>query len=1056
MDPLSITASLVSLYQLCNVVSSYILGLKNGKKEQLRLQQELQSVKVVLEQVEQARERAPDASTSVVARLTESGGPLAQLDTLVASLLRKVAPENQNVFSRLSWPFSHKEISDVRDVIQRLKTIFIWAQVNDISALDEAMISDLADIKEDLRALESRLGSVELSLQRLYNQVEDIRQVQQSDSDTKVIDWICPEDFSTNQVALERDKATECCEYNGSAIIKHVDFEAWTSNVQDEETNFLHVYGAPGVGKSVFMASVVMQLKQLHASDPGVGVASAYCSFEHPHQSTLTLLSHILQQIVRSSVGVSKELMNVYESHLRNGTRFHLNDVLGLLNHCASQLDQMFVLVDALDESDTPTASAVVSNLLRIRPHVKLLTTSRCQSAFPTPSNVYLRQLELRPSKDEISHYVKMRLEQEHFQCDAVGKRKDLCNLIVLGVTDRSDGIFLLAKLHLDAIAKKPREKDIRLVLESLPSDLTLMYASALSRIDSEYKELANHAFAWITHAAEPVTVYRLQYALALDDSNGMAVDEADFWPIDFIMKTCGGLLRLNADETISLVHYTLREFLMAHLSKTFPRAQDYLAQSCLSCVTSFECSRTLESLTDQFGEEKLLHVLQVVALDESAQLKRSSNCGFVGYAVRSVAIHVRSSIEVKTAEMLAALFTDFGAFSNFRRLYAYLKSDLPSIHGDFSDCLIDGFEPVHLAVYLGLPDLASQLIQRGYDAQAFAYQRNNRITPLFLAAYLNDVDMVQRLLKADERPNIPSSVSLGAHGRQRWKFFYALTPVGIALLRKSRESLDILLSYGGNASDCTSVDLKNVHLQDLSRLDEILGADTSALATANSSLAPSICGKVDNKRSPLPLTPDTPFFERYMLKPCAAPEPVSRASTPIPPLSEMVCSIRSHSSLDTRNSLPLFVIDMTEAKPQSSRVPAEEPLIITLLKVLRDELVPLVVSVLQADAIDATASDTSRNTALHTLAKRPRVSAEGTATIATLLTARGVDPRATNSRRINALHVAAMYGNTRLALRLIEWGADVDMLDKRGYGPLHYAAREGHQEIEWAILRKL
>lgn len=169
-----------------------------------------------------------------------------------------------------------------------------------------------------------------------------------------------------------------------------------------------------------------------------------------------------------------------------------------------------------------------------------------------------------------------------------------------------------------------------------------------------------------------------------------------------------------------------------------------------------------------------------------------------------------------------------------------------------------------------------------------------------------------------------------------------------------------------------------------------------------------------------------------------------------------MVCSIRSHSSLDTRNSLPLFVIDVIETKPRMLATPVEEPLVITLLKVLRDELVPLVVSALQAGAIDAIATDVSRNSAFHTLAKRPRVSAEGITMIASLLRAGGVDLKSTNSRRVTALHVAAMYGNTRLALRLIEWGADVDVLDKKGYGPLHYAAREGHQEIEWGILRKL
>lgn len=884
MDPLSISASIVALCQLSSVVGRFALSLKNGRKEQARLQQELQSVKVVLEQIENARARSPDGFSKTLTKLAESNGPLDQLNALVDSLLQKVSHQQQSVFAKFSWPLSRKEVSEARDLIQRLKTIFIWAQVNDSHSVSEAMVADLADIREDLSLLKESLEKAQSSLQNISLQVEDILHTQRNDFDTKVIDWICPLDFATNQYALEQGKSSEYCDGTALTLIQNSCFEAWVSASSEEP--ILHYYGAPGVGKSVILAHTAYQLKSLHATDESIAVASAYCNYDLLNQSPVMFLSHLLQQVIRSSTGVFKELVNIYESHLRNGTRFHINDILELLGHCGTLLERVYLLVDALDECLSTTASVLLESLQQLGPKFRLLYTSRKQICAPSLATT---RFEIRPTESDISRYVQHRLAQSRFLCASVRASPQLRNHILSSIVRRSDGLPLLARLHVDSIVKKPREKDIRQALDILPQDLNGTYAATMSRIDPDDLALVNQVFAWIYFAEEPLTVFRLQYALALHDCEGSDVDEADFWPIDFLVQVCGGLIRVHPDDTISLVHYTLRDFLQSHLAKVFPAADDYIAQTCLTCISSWQCSRTLEDVTNLFGEEKLLHILQVVALDENAQLKRSFECGFVGYAVRNVISHTLRSSQQKTKAMLEVLFTNFSVFSNFRRLYAYLRSDLPTIHGDFSDCLLDSFEPMHLAVSLGLTDLVYTLIEKGYDPGAYAYQRNNRVTPLFLAAYRNDVATVQCLLEADVLPDIPSSISLGAHGRQRWKFFFTLTPVGIALLRKSGRALETLLERGGTAVGCSSIDLKNIHLQDLNQLDEILGTSTRNLvSTPGPPATPVKKGCSGDTRSPLPITPDTPYFERHMPTPRFTTEPASRASSPIPPPSEV------------------------------------------------------------------------------------------------------------------------------------------------------------------------
>ena len=276
-------------------------------------------------------------------------------------------------------------------------------------------------------------------------------------------------------------------------------------------------------------------------------------------------------------------------------------------------------------------------------------------------------------------------------------------------------------------------------------------------------------------------------------------------------------------------------------------------------------------------------------------------------------------------------------------------------------------------------------------------------------------------------------------------------------MLRGLIGAFESLLEHGATAVSCSSIDLKSMHLEDFSGLNEVLGTEMRNVLPARH-LEPKTnkhLGHASGSRSPLPLTPDTPFFEKHHLM--NAPEsPGIRVSAPASDPSEMLCTIRSLSNLDVRCSLPLFVIDMVESKQNVRQAPREEPLVITILKVLHNGLAPLMIAALRAKALDATALDASSNNALHTLAKRPSVSADNTAIIASLLIANGVSVGATNSRRLTALHIAAIYGSTGLAIHLIECGAEVDVLDRKGYSPLHYAAREGHEAIEIVIGKRL
>lgn len=52
-------------------------------------------------------------------------------------------------------------------------------------------------------------------------------------------------------------------------------------------------------------------------------------------------------------------------------------------------------------------------------------------------------------------------------------------------------------------------------------------------------------------------------------------------------------------------------------------------------------------------------------------------------------------------------------------------------------------------------------------------------------------------------------------------------------------------------------------------------------------------------------------------------------------------------------------------------------------------------------------------------------------------------------------LHIAAKKNQTNIALALLQYGAETNILTKQGVSPLHLAAQEGHAEMASLLLGK-
>lgn len=136
---------------------------------------------------------------------------------------------------------------------------------------------------------------------------------------------------------------------------------------------------------------------------------------------------------------------------------------------------------------------------------------------------------------------------------------------------------------------------EIELKLRSLPRSLNETYEAILSHVHDESVENAERAhlvLQWLVVSLRPMTLTELVEVLALRRGQfTINKDERLLDPRD-VLDICPGLLNLEGDGTVSLAHFSVKEFLVSERSQSSStsifrvcsaKAHGILAEACLS-----------------------------------------------------------------------------------------------------------------------------------------------------------------------------------------------------------------------------------------------------------------------------------------------------------------------------------------------------------------------------------------------------------------------------------------------------------------------------------------
>ncbi|KAJ7789811.1 hypothetical protein B0H14DRAFT_2535914 [Mycena olivaceomarginata] len=389
-----------------------------------------------------------------------------------------------------------------------------------------------------------------------------------------IIEWLSPLNFFLRQQDISKTRQ----QGTGEWLLDDLKFNSWKSNPRQ----VLWCSGIPGAGKSV-LASLVVEHLTDQSKSKNIGVACIYFNHKETQIQTLdNLLAGLWRQLIWDKpLGSAVQL---YEQHIGKQTRPSHEDMQKLLSSALIWFTQIYIILDGVDEYPADWWTQLAKALTNLGP-ASLLVMSRPHIA-PTKLFLNLVSLEIRASDTDILSYVDTQVQKSGRLSELIAAKPELHGEISSKICSSVDGMFLLAKLHLEALSKTATIKAVRQALQKLPKDLDATYENVMTRINAQGEEdskIARSTLTWVVNARRPLTSLELCVALAIEPKT-TELDNDNMTTIRIILSVCAGLVIVEEHSSlVRLVHFTAQSYLDRIQTEIFPNAHFEITQSLLT-----------------------------------------------------------------------------------------------------------------------------------------------------------------------------------------------------------------------------------------------------------------------------------------------------------------------------------------------------------------------------------------------------------------------------------------------------------------------------------------
>ncbi|KAJ6579069.1 ankyrin repeat domain-containing protein [Mycena vulgaris] len=556
-EALGTVATIIQLVDTALKAREYIKDFRDAPKEQLKLFSEMEGLRPLLAELLKRVVDNPSSDT-----FQQMSGPLNIFKTTMDEFTKKLGPRDDmsKLTRKIIWTlWSKKEAIGYLEELERIKTtINGWFMMGLLDLSRKHQEEVLLSIKDVAHEQREHIGA---------------------EKRRAILDWMSPLEFLQRQ----GDVFSTLQPGTGKWLLADTQFQDWESG----SGKILWCPGMPGAGKTV-LVSLVFNHLEVQAQNNNIGLACVYLNHKETETQTLpNLLGGLWKQLMVDN-HIPPAVDALYDYHCERRTRPHLDEFCKTLNFAITQYPKVYFIIDALDEYPEDIRHSFLECLVTLGPKVNIMMTSRphigLDSVFPD-----LKILEIQATEDDICKYLTMQIKHSPRLSKHIKSRPELQDEIQAKIVDNCQGMFLLAKLHIESLASKNTVKAVRDALQHLPKNLKQTYDEAIERIKlqrEEDRDLGLLALTWVANAKRLLSVSELQEALAIEEDSTF-LDPDNLHDIGMILSACAGLI--TVDETLSvvrLVHYTTQGYLDSIQSNQFPLAQTKIVSACLTYLS--------------------------------------------------------------------------------------------------------------------------------------------------------------------------------------------------------------------------------------------------------------------------------------------------------------------------------------------------------------------------------------------------------------------------------------------------------------------------------------
>ncbi|KAL8993426.1 MAG: hypothetical protein Q9169_006358 [Polycauliona sp. 2 TL-2023] len=707
LEALGIAANVAGLIELgltvCHGIYEYYGAWKNAENDVKRMHAEIESLTKTFAVLKATLCRSC-LNMDIINRIEELVGMCEDGITCLHRKLQKLRATSPTAstlgtkvkahIQRALYPFRESTLVKLREISREL-------QEHLLLALNVLQVDSISTSTQHINTIANEVGQVSIRTDKINDNLHlvsnDIHRLIDANEDQRlsaVRDWLSPLSRIFSSIQFETFNTIARQDGLGVWLLDSREYRDWLST----SGKTLWCLGSRGIGKTV-----------LAYKDP-------------QKHSPLNLLGCLLQQLLLQSSHVFDEVAQVYEGHRKAKTDPSVSEYSTLLQSAVGYFTKTTIVVDALDECPDDTQESVMEEINRIQHGVSVLVTSRHALNIPPGCQTAIT-VKLRANDMDIEKYLEVRLDKSKLLRSQTLKDKSLHDYVISSIVGKAKGMFLLARLQFESIMAKPTLRKIKSALKELPEELDSMYDQAIERIQNQDPELAALAIkllCWTHYAARPLRTDELRHAVAIEPHD-TSFDEEGLLDQNLVESICAGLLTIQVNDTVGLVHYTAQEYLERHSSSLFPGAHGTILNTCLSYL-SFE--------DFQHGP----------CPDDESFVIRCTSHPFILYASQHWADHSKHVGEEESKSVI------LGFLSHKEQLRASIQAAqvIPSRYPHWSQDFAKNATALWLASSYGLSSICTTLLEGGDDPnECDSYGQ----APVHRAAICGSVSTVQMLL---------------------------------------------------------------------------------------------------------------------------------------------------------------------------------------------------------------------------------------------------------------------------------------------------------------------